>query len=217
MKTTLFAGVLAALGSSTAVLAQTYLNQSGPFLLKLVSSNRTLDGQYLGACHAGAAVETLCLIGNDSTAINREAATFFWNYTLYDGRPSDTGLLIWNLELTMSMMNVSESMAISFAPNTNVATLLFTPSPSTNTVGFNGSELYVPAWADDSTFRDGEYPNGLGSYQLTNWHACWLFAGTYYYNALAWVAGGVPHNPTCQPVGVVREDLVLETSEPAAE
>ena len=134
MKATLFAGVLAALGSSTAVLAQTYNNQSSPFLLKLVSTNQTLDGQYLGACHAGAAIETLCLIGNDSTSINREAATFFWNYTLYDGRPSDTGILIWNLELTMSRLNVSESLQFSFAPNTNVATLLFTVSPFSSSI-----------------------------------------------------------------------------------
>jgi len=39
----------------------------------------------------------------------------------------------------------------------------------------------------------------------TNWHSCWALVGSgYYYNVLAWVTGGLPRNPTCQPVKVFQ-------------
>ncbi|KAK0722806.1 hypothetical protein B0T26DRAFT_235088 [Lasiosphaeria miniovina] len=207
MKFTQIAGVLAALTSSTGVLAQQQTNnQTGPFLLKLTSANETLNGNYLGACHAGAAIEALCLIGKNISTINRSAATFFWNYTIYDGQPSESGSLVWTLQLSGGIMNVSEPLSVTYNPGTNVAVPMLTPGGVAQQVGFNGSTLYVPGYPDDSNFKYGEYPTNLSTTQLTNWQACWLFAGSYYYNALAWVTSGAPHNPTCQAVGVLRED-----------
>ncbi|KAK0707150.1 hypothetical protein B0T26DRAFT_806742 [Lasiosphaeria miniovina] len=142
------AGVFAALTSSARVLAQQQTNnQTGLFLLKLASTNETLSGNYPGACHAGAAIGALCLIGKNVSAINRSAATFFWNYTIYDGQPSEAGSRL---------------------------------DPAT--VWRHHERVGAP-----------------------------LFVGSYYYNALAWVTSGTPHNPTCQAVGVLKEDA-LETS-----
>jgi hypothetical protein len=60
------------------VVAQ-YTNQSAPFNLVLCSSNATLNGALLGACHEGAAIEGLCpsIGGNASASYNQ----FNFNYT----------------------------------------------------------------------------------------------------------------------------------------
>lgn len=38
--------------------------QSKPFNLVIQSSDKSVDGQQLNACHSGAAIESLCLSGN---------------------------------------------------------------------------------------------------------------------------------------------------------
>jgi hypothetical protein len=56
-----------------------YTNQSAPFNLVLSSSNTTLNGALLGACHEGAAIEGLCLnIGSNSAAPYNQ---YTFNYT----------------------------------------------------------------------------------------------------------------------------------------
>jgi hypothetical protein len=43
--------------------------------------------------------------------------------------------------------------------------------------------------------------------ELQNWYVCWGAVGGYYYQALAWVTAGAPHNPTCEKVEVVKDDI----------
>jgi hypothetical protein len=76
MKTSILSLILA-LGASQA--AAQYTNQSAPFNLVLCSSNATLNGALLGACHEGAAIEGLCpsIGGNASASYNQ----FTFNYT----------------------------------------------------------------------------------------------------------------------------------------
>lgn len=64
--------------------------------------------------------------------------------------------------------------------------------------------MYLPSWVDDSTFVAGVRPNVTGSEELRRWYSCYQMVGTYYYESLAWVYGGAPHNPTCTPVDVVK-------------
>ncbi|KAK3357034.1 hypothetical protein B0T25DRAFT_516548 [Lasiosphaeria hispida] len=210
MKSTFFAGALAALTSSASVVsAQTY-NQTGPFFLQVKSDNATLNGRYLYACHSGAAQETLCIGKVDTPATNRASASFFWNTTVYEGEQSPVGALIWNLALAQNpdgtSMVVSSPMTLDYTPGTNVATTRFGPSEIDRSVqvGFNNSVMYMTWWNDDSTFLPGQYPTGGSSREITNWNLCWVLAGSYYYNALAWVTSGAPHNPTCEAVSVVK-------------
>ncbi len=239
MKSSLLAGALVVLTSYTAVFAQGLTNnQSAPFFLKVVAAtNATLDGRYLYACHSGAAMETLCLGTEGTPTTNRHAATFYWNYTEYEGVASKEGALVWNLRLNnidaKEYQIVSQPMTLDYFPFSNVAATQFRVSSSTSTcylsskiktnplcyqpsypdgriaIGFNNSEMYINTWIDDATFIPGTYPSPPpGSlYQLTNWHICWVLAGSYYYNALAWVTSSTPRNPTCQPVGVVKVDI----------
>jgi hypothetical protein len=205
MKITSISYLLALAASS--VTAQDY-NQTGPFALKLAySANETLNGQYLYACHAGAAIEGLCLVSSLSS-LNPASTTFYQNYTTY----SPTGPLIWNLPIRIneSVDHVSEPMSLSYNPGSNVAVPLFNPGyPSSgNEVGFtsNGS-LYIATYYNDSTFQPGVYPNPTGSTALTNWFVCSTIVGGYFYQALAWVTAGTPHNPTCEAVQVIKVDL----------
>jgi hypothetical protein len=209
MKSTLFSGLLAALAVSTTVSAQEY-NQTGPFSLKIRSeTNATLDGSYLTACHAGAAIEGLCLGGKTAPNATTTYATYYYNYTTYDGTPSDSGVLIWNLPYTGPNGTAieSESMTLGYNPGSNVAFPLFEPSYTNTQVGFNGTELFIPSPYDDSTFTPGKYPTSTGVQQLKNWYVCWGWVGGYYYQAVAWVTAEAPHNPTCQKVCIEKEDV----------
>lgn len=117
------------------VLAQ---DSSNLFNLKLESTNTTLDGQLLSACHAGAAIEQLCLAGTDGhpSAFN----TFGFNVTITN--PSDyseayeTGFITWELEAS-STVNISSGLSISLALDSNLASPLLNPATGNLVVGFD--------------------------------------------------------------------------------
>ncbi|KAK1756197.1 hypothetical protein QBC47DRAFT_379383 [Echria macrotheca] len=206
MKSAIIAGVFAA----TAAMGQT-IKQSEPFFLKVTSSNLTIDGKFLYSCHAGAALQTLCLGSRDVPTTNVNSATFYLNTTVYEGKESDTGNLIWNLVLAPgadgSQQIVSEPLTFQYTPGSNVAITWFAPGyPTQPEVGFNNSALFVNSYPDDSHFTD-TYPEQFTSTRISNWYACWVLAGSYYYNALSWVTAGAPHNPTCQSVSVIKVDV----------
>lgn len=68
--------------------------QSRPFRLVVKSSDKSLNGQKLVACHTGAAIESLCLAGGSGSI-------FHLNTTKGDTPPikgyTPTGTLTWNL------------------------------------------------------------------------------------------------------------------------
>ena len=68
--------------------------QSDPFYLVLQSSNSTLNGRTLFACHEGAAIEGLCLEPRQDKA-NVPYSTFRFNYTK---STPNSGLLTWTLK-----------------------------------------------------------------------------------------------------------------------
>ncbi|KAL0472992.1 hypothetical protein QR685DRAFT_491024 [Neurospora intermedia] len=207
MKSFTLSGVFAALTATAAVQAQTY-TQDGPFNLKLKSDDSSLDGKYLYACHAGAAIESLCLGSTESPA-GSSSASFYYNYTVNDNVPSNSGLLIWNLQATGQdgVITVSSPLSFNYDPGSNVATTLFMPStsPSLNVAFDNEDQLFVPTYTDDSKYVPGQYPQNTGTIALQNWQACWAQVGGYYYNVLAWVTSGAPKNPTCKAVKVAKE------------
>lgn len=227
MKSFTLSGVIAALTATAAVQAQTY-SQDGPFYLKLQSDDTSLDGKFLYACHAGAAIESLCLGGTENPA-GSSSASFYYNYTVYDNVPSNSGLLTWNLVANGpdGPITVSSPLSFNYDPGSNVATTLFTvrcsqscllhreyrlltypsqpgSSPSINVAFDNEDKLFVPTYTDDSKYVPGQYPEYPGTIALQNWQACWAQVGGYYYNVLAWVTSGAPKNPTCKAVKVAK-------------
>lgn len=137
--------------------AQDY-NTSAPFTLRVSSDNDTLEGQYLTSCHAGAAIEALCLGGTKATATSSN--TYFLNTTTSSGTDADAdeGILVWVLH--GSDFNVSSGLGFTPPLTSNVVAPEFEPGPSYNTVGFDEDEnLYMPsANYDDADFVPGVTP-----------------------------------------------------------
>lgn len=149
MKFAISAAALAVVAS-----AQDY-NTSAPFTLQLSSDNDTIDGQYLAAYHAGAAIEELALDGKDGTPTLSN--TFALNTTTYS-TDADEGILTWVLH--GSGFNVSSGLLFDAPLTSNVVAPQFQPGPSTWTLGFDEDEnLYIPSAAyDESDFVEGVYP-----------------------------------------------------------
>jgi hypothetical protein len=123
--------------------AQTFLNQTAPFQLKIISAdNSTLDGSSVFACHEGAAIEGLCHQGQ-LTTVPTSASTFTFNYT-DSTQPQDpsigvTGYLTYQLQ--GANFNVSEPMELTMLVSSNIAHPIFTPSETGSLVAFDSKGL----------------------------------------------------------------------------
>jgi hypothetical protein len=169
--------------------------QSPPFYLVLQSHNKTLNGQYLGACHEGAAIEGLCPVP-PSTA---NYVTYHYNTSTQD---NSSGLLAWPLTANGGALTVSSAMHLSFDPSTNVAIPILFPGNNQYTpISFTKDNVMtIPTYQDDT--------KPLPNYNVTQrcrWSVCTTYYG-YKYETLAWTLGnGKPQNPTCQSVEVIRK------------
>lgn len=134
-------------------------NTSLPFTLTLSSDDGDIDGQLLGACHAGAAIEELCLAGTNDTATSYN--TFTHNTTDSSGSTYPVGPLAWLLQ--GSGFSVSSGLAFNALLDSNVITPAFYPGPSTDYVGFDDDDqLFVySGYYDESTFEPGVYPTQI--------------------------------------------------------
>jgi hypothetical protein len=203
MKTSAIASLLAV--AATGALAQAPDNQTAPFALRLQSGNTTLDGAYLYACHAGAAIEGLCAGGKEGSITI--SSTFYLNTTITQLNGWDVGSLVWNLPITNgdgTSRNVSSPAQFSFPINSNVAVPLFQPSYGNYQFGFDVDEkLFVYTVWDDSKTVYGQWLQAEPT-AVYHWVVCFQLTGGYWYTSLGWVTAGEPHNPTCEAVNVVR-------------
>ncbi|KAB5558161.1 hypothetical protein GE09DRAFT_102462 [Coniochaeta sp. 2T2.1] len=213
MRATITPGLLALVAASSTVSAQQQTNQSAPFALQIANAaNASLNGVYLFACHAGAAIEGLCL--SDVTP-NYD---FFFN-TTDTNNPDDSqytdpshGQLVWNLPISNNpeITQVSEPLNLqSYSLGTNVIAPLFMPQSSNTVFRFaDDNKLTIVTSYNDADLQAGVFPPSSPNQQFytwNNWYICWGNVGvSYYYEALNWVTAGEPHNPTCQKVDVVR-------------
>jgi hypothetical protein len=210
MKSTTASSLLALAAASTvSAQAPTYTNQSAPFSLQIANSaNASLNGLYLYACHAGAAIEGLCL-----GATSDSFSTFYYNTTDTDVAGSDDGqgLLVWNLPITGLPGIDHESQSASLTSNhlgTNVVVPLFGLGDGTPVHFTDDGKLTIEDYYNDANFVAGQFPSTTTLTVYNNWYVCWTDVGTgYTYQALAWVTAGEPHDPTCQKVDVVRTAL----------
>jgi len=188
-----FALAAAALvGLVASVSAQDAPTQSAPFHLKIKSANETLDGVGLSSCHAGAAIEALCVSPGPGVG------EYYLNST------AGNSWLGWNLPLSTG--NIPSSLKWSQHLSSNLAVPLFFPGDDRDlNAGFDEHEkLYLLDWYDETKAVAMQRPESQQT-KYYNWHVCWTWAGGYWYQVLAWVTFGEPVNPTCVKVDVVRE------------
>jgi hypothetical protein len=202
-----------ALAASTA--AQ-YDKQSKPFYLVLNSENKTVNGQYLAACHEGAAIEALCLANAPSPSKPGQiaASTFTFNTSDTVVTPNATlGSPGWvTYELRGGNFNVSEPLGLYVEPTTNVALPLFYPGTSeATTLSFDEHDLLnIQGYVHD-TLNPPTWGDYVAYYR---WYSCTTYYTGYTYVTLTWVLGeGAPQNPTCVKVDVKRVFLEGEAVE----
>lgn len=197
--------VALALNLAIGTSAQIYGNQSAPFHLVLESENKTINGQYLAACHTGAAIESICLAGIPSPSKPGEikAPTFNFNTSenylpTVEGN-SPPGLLTY--ELRGSNFNLSQPMNLIPFQASNVALLLFRPESTGLEVNFDCEDrMNVEFGLDDTVI-----PIETSAKAYYRWYSCSTWYGGYRYVTLNWVFGNKePQNPTCVKVNVKR-------------
>lgn len=195
-----------------AVLASFCLAQydfySQPFRLILNSSNSTINGTALGACHQGAATEGLCVTNETTTSPPTPYTSFYYatsQPSSSSGATDETGgIIYYNLTISGGT-EVPSALRLVQDVNTNVALPIFLPGNTTYTAIYieNGSgELYIPRYLDDTVSP----PAYLDATQkVKSWFVCLTTYG-YTYETLAWKVGvqGEPQNPSCEEVTVAR-------------
>jgi hypothetical protein len=206
MRASTIASILA-LGSSQAS-AQYYINQTGPFDLIVLSSNSTINGTTLGACHEGAAIEGLCLDGVfDPSVPPLPYTTYNFNYSTQFTTPDPvlgySGLLTFTLLVRTSygIQNFSFPMGLQLVPTSDVAAAMF-GFAAEQIVSFDKSDLLTIV----SNLDDTVSPPTHKTQPLYRWFICWTNQIGYYNQQLNWVVGvhTHPQNPTCQRVDVKR-------------
>ena len=199
MRFSIIAGLLACI---IPALAQDY-NQSAPFNLVLLSKNETYNNVALGACHTGAAIESLCL-GGKLLAANASFPTFQFNTTSNEvvGNPfaGITGQITYLLR--GGNFNLSEPLTLQYSTSSNVALPIFEPADYGTYMAFDkAGKLNIQDYVDDTVYP----PNTSKTTAYYRWYACHTYYTGYQYTTLAWVLGpNRPENPTCVKVDVKR-------------
>ncbi|KAF2121238.1 hypothetical protein BDV96DRAFT_640633 [Lophiotrema nucula] len=187
--------------------------RSKDFALQLSSTtNETLNGSLLYACHEGAATESLCPGGKPSDEEPLQLyAMFHFNTSTSSANPNDTkwdnigGILGYDLPYNHDQIQPS-AMFLYIQPTSNVALPIITPAESSSTSVFfeECGSMYIKQYYDDTTIPP--YANTSEAH-IKNWYICDTYYG-YHYRTLAWVVGldshSTPQNPTCEKVDVKR-------------
>jgi len=190
--------------SSLLTCAQ-FTNESAPFSLQVISyDNATLNGSSLYACHEGAAIEGVCEAGK-MTMVPTSASTFNFNTSNDQTTPQDpsigvSGILTYLLE--GSNFNLSEPMALTYSPSSNVAHPQFQPVQAGTSVAFDSNNLLnIQDYVDDTV-----NPPSAGAVKAYyRWYICTTYTSSYIYSTLNWVQGSAPpQNPSCQKVDIMR-------------
>jgi hypothetical protein len=192
--------VLSFAAAAVTIAQEPYYNiTSPPFYLHVTSDDGTVNDA-VGACHIGAAIESLCLspVGDGEPI---QGSVFNFNTSIWSQEPEAgfgiPGILTYFLR---AQPIIPSSMTFSYNPTSNlVLPVIYPGDENPQSVAFD---------ADDKLSIQGYVPgNNTGSWQqYYRWYAC---AQTYYsgyrYNNLGWGLGAAqPENPSCVAVNVTR-------------
>ena len=195
----LFTVSAAPVDSETVQPSYPVVTQSAPFRLQLTSRNRTLNGSYLFAAHAGAAIESFVPTKNISLA-----SQFNFNTTSYGSSSSnpsynvtgEPGILTWTL--VGGNFVEPEATQLVYDPASDVAALQIYPGNSTaSQFAFDkGNVLNIPNY---NAYRNKQ------SEALKRFYICQLYTTGYAYHSLGFKLGtGAPNDKSCTAVTVKR-------------
>lgn len=164
---------------------------------------------YATACHAGAAFEGLCYKASGAGVPGP-----YDHYYLNTTSPNGTeGLLIWELPYTMQDGTIEyepSAMELIFNVGSNVAVAQLSLGLERGisvSLSPNGTFYFAGGLDDSANTATG--PSAISQGDLTNWNLCYQDIGFYYYRSLGWVSTQPAHNPTCEPVQITAEPVVV--------
>ncbi|KAI0179795.1 hypothetical protein GGR52DRAFT_213411 [Hypoxylon sp. FL1284] len=181
-------------------------SEPAPFNLILQSEDSTLDGLQLGACHAGAAVEALCVHANLTDPM---FLTFFFNESAPqsdDPAFLPSGLLTWTFTGGTPVFTQNTAVTFMINPASNLAFPLVWPATDVaQQFSFADGDLLAVQANIDDTLNPPEPFDNYVTYITDRFAVCKTYWQGYGYTALQYVLGvEKPQNPSCQAVTVKR-------------
>jgi hypothetical protein len=158
----------------------------------------------LGACHEGAAIESLCPSGLRLNDTATSYDTFYHNVTSYANSTANAidtpGVINWHMVANGDEIYPS-AMHFSWDLTSNLAIPIIFPSGSYSLISFDqDGYAYMLAQQNDMVS-----PPVYADIVVASWYVC-LTRWSYLYHTLAWKVGrtGEPQNPSCVEVQVRR-------------
>lgn len=163
-------------GAATRPPPNKVFTKSEPFnLIVSESSNSTVVGWLLGACHAGAGIEGLCAYNDGPSP---PSSTFSHNTT--DDREPVSGPLIWELPTKLNGMptTLPSSMSLSYTAWSDIAIPMFKPGYSNTPIGFDEEDkMFLVAYGDDGVHDPEDQLKALRvdeARKMYNWYVVGL-------------------------------------------
>jgi hypothetical protein len=158
----------------------------------------------LGACHEGAATESLCPSGLHLNDTATRYDTFYHNVTSYNNSTANAidteGVINWHMVANGDEIYPSP-VHLSMDLTSNLAIPIMFPSGDYTSISFDeDGYAYILAVQDDMVS-----PPEYAAIKVASWYVC-LTRWSYLYHTLVWKVGmtGEPQNPTCVEVQVRR-------------
>jgi hypothetical protein len=191
------------LSATLALAASTYAQfdiPSPPFNLIVLSTNDTLNGTTVTACHSGAAIESLCLSTTWSPPLNASVFNFNTSNTTQFASPGSTlGVLTYSLQADPP---IPETLDFYVEPTTDYAQPLFYPGESGQVLAVDEQNLFNVQGYVDYTVNPPKAGNATAYYR---WYTCTTYYAGYEYNNVVWGLGpDAPETPGCVKVDLQR-------------
>ncbi|KAI0532474.1 hypothetical protein GGR58DRAFT_179190 [Xylaria digitata] len=204
--------VLLGLGIATTATAQN-LHQDGPFALRVKGQvqNSSIDG-YLHTVDVGPVLvqKPIQYEPTSSPPAGNASYEFYFNYT---GFSQSAGYEVGFFLTDPTVESVADSgfygkaMSLQYSAGSNVAFALVGAGSAIATGFASDNTTFINIYFDDSSFVPDESPRLDQSFNFYNWAVCWQFFGRVYMPSLSWLTYGPSHNPTCEPVDLIKVAL----------
>ncbi|KAI1307546.1 hypothetical protein F5Y03DRAFT_394081 [Xylaria venustula] len=182
---------------------------TGPSLIRVIGrTNSSIDG-YAILCNAGTGGKGLCYY--DHVPVNYIVSQFYYNYSI-DNFGTRSGIITYNLNL--KVLNDTQllhlGMQLQGAPGSNINPAGISPDlEDSDTFWIDDNDNFYIGNIQDDTYWNETTPSIRGDRNLSNFHLCWQWVGSFWHYSISWATTLPPQNPSCQPIDlrlVVNED-----------
>ncbi|KAI0975515.1 hypothetical protein F4678DRAFT_273012 [Xylaria arbuscula] len=186
---------------------------TGPSLIRVIGkTNSSLDG-YAIICNGGSGGKGLCY--DEKVPGNYLLSRFYYNYSI-DTYGTRLGIITYNLNSTSPKDAPALHLGVQLqgSPGSNINPASISPDlENSNTFWVDDNDKFYIGNIRDDTYWNETAPSFRGDRNLSNFHLCWQWVGSYWRHSVAWATTLPPQNPSCQPVDL---RLVVNTNSTSA-